>query len=382
MTTRKYSATAQPTTLAADCTNVATSISVAATTGFPAVDFVLALDYGTADQELVLVTNVSGTTLTVTRGYNSTTAVAHTSGAAIRHVHTAQDFTDSRTHEAATSGVHGVTGSVVGTTDTQALTNKDLSSGTNAFPASLATDAEVTSAVSTHAALTATHGVAGAVVGTTDTQTLTGKTISADANTLSGIAASSFVLSSASGNIDGGAAQKAIPSGVVVGTTDTQTLTNKTLTSPTISAPAIDSLAGVTGVGQRRHVKKAVTESVTGTTIQSDDELIFTVAANATYELVLNVFADANGGTSSIKAALAVPTGATFSAIGNTAPESASGTLFVTSITTTGGTSFQYTILVTTGGTSGSATFQWAVASGSGTTRVLAGSWASMLRVA
>jgi len=69
----------------------------------------------------------------------------------------------------------------------------------------------------------------------TQTQTLTNKTISADNNTISGIASSSFVLSNGSGNIDGSAAQKAIPSGVVVGTTDTQTLTNKTLTSPTLT---------------------------------------------------------------------------------------------------------------------------------------------------
>lgn len=72
-------------------------------------------------------------------------------------------------------------------------------------------------------------GNGGTVVTTDGTQTLTNKTISVDNNTVSGIAASSFVLSNASGNIDGSASQKAIPAGAVVGTSDSQTLTNKTI---------------------------------------------------------------------------------------------------------------------------------------------------------
>ncbi len=46
-------------------------------------------------------------------------------------------------------------------------------------------------------------------------------------------------MSNASGNIDGAAAQKAIPAGVVVGTTDSQTLTNKTISGGTLSGTTL-----------------------------------------------------------------------------------------------------------------------------------------------
>lgn len=81
---------------------------------------------------------------------------------------------------------------------------------------------------------------------TDSVQTLTNKTISVDDNTLSGLAAQSFVLTNGSGVIDGSALQKTIPVGNVVGTSDIQILSNKTLSNPVIEGSYTEDVFVIT----------------------------------------------------------------------------------------------------------------------------------------
>lgn len=160
MSARVYTGAATPTTLSGSITNVSTSGTITvATNWLTSGQFSIVVDPGLAGEEKILCT-LSGTTLTfITRGYDGTTAASHNSGAVVYPVPTAIDFSEANTHVNASSAVHGLAGSVVGTTDTQVLTNKDLTSGTNTFPATLVT--------------------------TTGTQTLTNKTLTAPIITMS-----------------------------------------------------------------------------------------------------------------------------------------------------------------------------------------------------
>jgi len=111
-------------------TGAAASLIVDTVTGLPTGPFTLMLDPGVATEEIVEVTAAGGTTLTVTRGVDGTSAQAHTNGAEVRHAYSARDFQDSRNHEANTTTAHGVTGAIVGTTNVQTLTNKTLTAPT------------------------------------------------------------------------------------------------------------------------------------------------------------------------------------------------------------------------------------------------------------
>ena len=128
---RYYSSTAVDTTLTGAINASATTITVAAVSGFPAsYPYTLALDYDTSSEELVNVTAAAGTTLTIVRGQDGTTGVSHDAGAAVKHVASARDYREPQEHIAASSAIHGVTGSVVGTSDTQTLSNKTLTTPT------------------------------------------------------------------------------------------------------------------------------------------------------------------------------------------------------------------------------------------------------------
>jgi hypothetical protein len=96
MPRRYYSSTAVATTLSASANNSTTSITVTALSGYPTqFPYTAIIDPDTASEEVVTVTAASGTTLTVTRGSDGTTAVSHNAGAVFRHGVSARDFDEA-----------------------------------------------------------------------------------------------------------------------------------------------------------------------------------------------------------------------------------------------------------------------------------------------
>jgi hypothetical protein len=139
MTVRKYSSRSQKTTLSSAITSSSASINVvsaAALMGGKTLTagqtYTIVIDPDTAIEEIVDIysstTNpVSGNTLAIARGIDGSTAQAHSAGAEVRHMAIGRDYQESNDHAESTTG-HGATGAVVGTTNTQTLTNKTLTS--------------------------------------------------------------------------------------------------------------------------------------------------------------------------------------------------------------------------------------------------------------
>lgn len=136
-TGQNYSSVAVLAALTAGISNAATTCTVNTTSGFPATPFTIVLDPSQANQEICDVTNVTGLTLTITRAVDGSSAQSHSNNAQVMHAGIGRDFREARAHiDASTSNdsqghsVHGLQNgsSVVGTTDPQTLTNKTLTS--------------------------------------------------------------------------------------------------------------------------------------------------------------------------------------------------------------------------------------------------------------
>jgi hypothetical protein len=278
MTTRNYSSRSQQTTLTSAVTAGASTLVVQSGTALlggqsiPAgTTFTIVVDPDTALEEILDATAVSTNTFTVTRAIDGSSAQAHSAGAVVRHMAIGRDYREANTHIEDSTGVHGISNSssVVGTIDTQTLTNKTLTAPTITNPniSGAGVDASIVFEGATPDAFETTL----TVVDPTQDNTLT------------------------------------LPNttGTIVVATAVQTLTNKTLTSPTISgSPVITGLSSA-GMSASSATPKDYVDSILGSA---------TAAATSAASAATSAASAATSATSAASSASASATSATASA--------------------------------------------------------------------
>ena len=177
--TRQYSSISVETTLAGSINTTATTMTVATGTATALMGgitlaggnvdiFTVALDADTVNEEIVFVTQVSGDTLTISRGQAGTgtagvSGLSHTAGASVKHVLTSSDLIFFR-NNASPVASFGFSGSTSGTTTVQAT----AVAGTTTLTLPAATDTLVgkaTADILTNKTLTSPT-INGATIGT------------------------------------------------------------------------------------------------------------------------------------------------------------------------------------------------------------------------
>jgi hypothetical protein len=256
MTTRKYSSRSQQTTLASALTNIGTSASVVSGTSLlggatisAGETFTVVIDPDTALEEIVDVTAVSTNTLTITRGVDGSTGVAHSAGAVVRHMAIGRDYREANQHIENTTTAHGLTlANVVKTTDTNVISSGMIITGavgtTKIDDLSITEGKIVSSAVT--AGKIATDAVTTAKIqdgAVTSAKIADGTIVNADISSTAAISASKI-------------------SGTAVTAADTGTVTSAMIQNDTIVNADINSAAAIAAT---KIAGTAVTQADTGT---------------------------------------------------------------------------------------------------------------------
>jgi hypothetical protein len=194
--------------------------------------YTVVIDPDTALEEIVDVSNyASGNSLTIARGIDGSTGVAHSAGAIVRHMVIGRDLSEANTHIEATTG-HGATGAVVGTTNTQTLTNKTIDTASNTITGAVTLTGTQTLTNKTLTSPTLTTPA----LGTPASGTLTNTTGFPTANLAGlGTGVATFLATPSSANLRGALTDETGTGAAVFGT------------SPTIADPTITGTGAIAG---------------------------------------------------------------------------------------------------------------------------------------
>jgi hypothetical protein len=314
---RNYSATAIETTLVNSMTSAATgdttaSVAVVSVSGFPStVPFTLILGPDTSKEEVVTVTAVAGTTLTIIRGQDNTQAQSHAAGTSVRHGVSAREFKELQTHISARgydadtallngvdSHVHGLIsgdGSVVGADQSVTLTRKTLT----------------------------TPVINGATL--TGTVTSTASIVISGAGTITGLSSAGMTTSSATPKsyVDAilGSATAASTSAASAATSATSAATSATSAAASATASASSASAAATSASSALTSQTAAATSATSAATSASSALTSQTAA--TTSATSAATSASSAATSATSAAASVSTIATYASNALTSANSA-----------------------------------------------------------
>lgn len=235
-----------------------------------------------------------------------------TSGLAATNVQDAIDEVDAKIDDHIADAVDAHDASAISSVAAGNLAATNVQSALNELQTDIDTRA-LDADLDTHVADTTAHGTTGNVVGTSDAQTLTTKTIVVANNTVTTAASGNLAatelnaaLAELQTDIDTRALDADLDAhtaateahgatGAVVGTTNVQTLTNKTLTSPVVNSPEINTPSQL-------DVKQDTKANLlTYASTASNGQLVFATDEKKMYQIVDTLLVSVGGGSASLE---------------------------------------------------------------------------------